>query len=84
MWDKDRVRNLRRKLEMTQSEFAAALGCRQQTVSEWEIGLYAPANAYGRLLDRMDQTAVAGPVKTTVSPMRSSFNEQREFDPALD
>ena len=50
-WDKDSIRKLRKDLRLTQVEFALRLGCRQQTVSEWEQGLYEPANAYRKLLD---------------------------------
>ena len=50
-WTKEAIRDLRLRLGLTQSEFAFKLGCRQQTVSEWELGIYAPGNAYGRLLE---------------------------------
>jgi hypothetical protein len=29
---------------------AEGLGCRQQTISEWELGMYGPKNAYQKLL----------------------------------
>ena len=61
-WDQQSVKQLREALGLTQSELARELGCRQQTVSEWELGLYSPANAYGKLLShlelRMRQTAL--------------------------
>lgn len=50
-WDKEKIKKLRKDLRLTQNEFARRLGCRQQTVSEWEQGMYLPANAYGKLLD---------------------------------
>jgi DNA-binding XRE family transcriptional regulator len=50
-WEKESIKKLRRELRLTQVEFAKRLGCRQQTVSEWEQGIYIPANAYGKLLD---------------------------------
>lgn len=56
-WDKDSVKALRLRLGLTQIEFAKKLGCRQQTISEWEQGVYLPANAYGRLLDFIQETA---------------------------
>ena len=34
---------LRKKLQMTQSQFASALGVRRSTVSEWENGVYKPS-----------------------------------------
>ena len=56
-WDSVRVKQLRLRLGLTQAEFARELGCRQQTISEWEQGIYKPANAYGRLLSAMDARA---------------------------
>ena len=50
-WDAAGVRRLRRELRLTQQELAAQLGVRQQTVSEWETGLYRPRGASARLLD---------------------------------
>lgn len=39
------VRNLRRRSGLSQAAFARRLGVRQQTVSEWETGRYAPRGA---------------------------------------
>ena len=50
-WDAKQVRALRRALKLTQQELAQELGVRQQTVSEWETGAYAPRGASARLLD---------------------------------
>ena len=49
-WDDERLRALRRHLGLTQQQFAAELGVRQQTVSEWETGAYRPRGASSRLL----------------------------------
>ncbi|MCC6276371.1 MAG: helix-turn-helix domain-containing protein [Oligoflexia bacterium] len=57
-WDQNRIKELRQRLNLTQAEFARTLGCRQQTISEWELGMYIPGNAYGRLLDLMAQGAL--------------------------
>jgi DNA-binding transcriptional regulator YiaG len=32
-------------MHLTQQQFAAVLGVRQQTVSEWEVGAYEPTRA---------------------------------------
>ena len=50
-WDAKQVRALRRALKLTQQELAQELGVRQQTVSEWETGAYAPCGVSARLLD---------------------------------
>ncbi|MEW6033520.1 MAG: helix-turn-helix domain-containing protein [Chloroflexota bacterium] len=44
-WDGRRVRALRQHLGLTQAELAEELGVRQQTVSDWEVGLYQPRGA---------------------------------------
>jgi DNA-binding transcriptional regulator YiaG len=49
-WNAGSVRALRRFLGMSQSIFAAELGVRQQTVSEWETGMYRPRGASATLL----------------------------------
>jgi len=56
-WDAKRVRHLRRALKLTQQGLAQELGVRQQTVSEWETGAYAPRGASARLLDIVAERA---------------------------
>jgi len=50
-WSSQDIRELRLQLGWSQAEFARHLGCRQQTISEWETGLYEPQNAYSKLLE---------------------------------
>jgi DNA-binding transcriptional regulator YiaG len=49
-WDQHRVRALRRHLAKSQAEMAEEMGTRQQTISEWENGLYQPRGASATLL----------------------------------
>ena len=56
-WNSDAVRELRRRLGVTQSQLARRLGVRQQTVSEWETGLYAPRGASVTLLRMVSEEA---------------------------
>jgi DNA-binding transcriptional regulator YiaG len=56
-WGAESVRALRRHLNLTQTEMAAELGTRQQTVSEWETGLYRPRGASARLLSIIAERA---------------------------
>lgn len=51
IWDKDTVKQLRANFNISQELFAAIIGTRQQTISEWEKGMYKPHNAYIRVLD---------------------------------
>ncbi len=67
-WDSERIRALRRHLGLTQSKMADRLGTRQQTISEWEVGLYQPRGASATLLSVVAERAEfkyrATPVKT--------------------
>ena len=49
-WDSEGIRALRSHLGMTQQELADELGTRQQTISEWETGMYQPRGASATLL----------------------------------
>ena len=49
-WDSQRIQALRRHLGLTQRQMAESLGTRQQTISEWEIGMYQPRGASATLL----------------------------------
>jgi DNA-binding transcriptional regulator YiaG len=65
-WDAGRVRALRKALELSQQAFAEELGVRQQTVSEWETGQYAPRGASVRLLELVAERA--GPIYRVDEP----------------
>lgn len=56
-WDPARVKALRTFLGMTQQTFADELGVRQQTVSEWEKGMYRPRGATVTLLNLIAERA---------------------------
>jgi DNA-binding transcriptional regulator YiaG len=49
-WSKEEVRALRQHLNLTQVRLAEELGTRQQTISEWENGMYRPRGASATLL----------------------------------
>ena len=49
-WDAAKVKALRFYMGLTQQVFARRLGVRQQTVSEWEKGIYRPRGATVTLL----------------------------------
>jgi len=54
-WDANSVRALRRHLGLTQQELSEELGMRQQTVSEWETGLYKPRGPSATLLSLISE-----------------------------
>jgi len=49
-WSKEEIRALRQHLNLTQVKLAEELGTRQQTISEWEKGMYQPRGASATLL----------------------------------
>ena len=59
-WDSERIRALRCHLGLTQSEMAGKLGTRQQTISEWETGMYRPRGASATLLSIVAEQAKFG------------------------
>ena len=56
-WDSGRVRALREHMGLTQQELAEQLGTRQQTISEWETGMYQPRGASSTLLTMVAERA---------------------------
>jgi DNA-binding transcriptional regulator YiaG len=66
-WDSESIQALRRHLGLTQRELSDRLGTRQQTISEWEVGMYRPRGASARLLSIIAEQAKfkydAGPAK---------------------
>ena len=49
-WSKEEIKELRQHLNLTQVKLAEELGTRQQTISEWEKGMYRPRGASATLL----------------------------------
>ena len=56
-WDSKKVRSLRRHLGLTQEQMAEKLGTRQQTISEWETGMYQPRGPSSTLLNIIAERA---------------------------
>jgi DNA-binding transcriptional regulator YiaG len=44
-------------MDLSQAELAERLGVRQQTISEWETGVYQPKRAMSRLLTLVAERA---------------------------
>ena len=51
LWDAERVRALRDHLGLTQQQLSEELGTRQQTISEWERGIYRPRGVSRTMLN---------------------------------
>lgn len=56
-WDGVKIHALRTHLNLTQNEMAEQLGTRQQTISEWEKGMYRPRGASATLLSIVAERA---------------------------
>jgi len=50
IWNGVMIEALRRHMKLNQFQFAAEIGVRQQTVSEWERGKYQPKRSMSKLL----------------------------------
>ena len=56
-WDSESIHALRKHMELTQQQMSEELGTRQQTVSEWETGMYCPRGGMNRLLTLVAERA---------------------------
>jgi DNA-binding transcriptional regulator YiaG len=56
-WESKSIQALRKHLGYTQTEMAEMLGTRQQTISEWETGMYQPRGASSTLLSMVAERA---------------------------
>lgn len=57
LWNSEYIKALRRHMGLTQRELAERLGTRQQTISEWEVGIYQPRGASNTLLTMVAEQA---------------------------
>ncbi len=56
-WNSELIRALRLHMGLTQAGMAKELGVRQQTVSEWEKGIYTPTRASSKHLTLVAEKA---------------------------
>jgi len=68
-WDRVRVQALRKHLGLTQHELSQRMGTRQQTISEWETGMYQPRGTSAMLL-----TIIAEQAKFTYDVSKPAKN----------
>lgn len=76
-WDAENIRRARKARNLTQAELAEGLGCRQQTISEWELGMYGPKNAYQKLLTMFFGSA---PVIAETMPSQSVWGVDSDIN----
>ena len=61
LWEQQSIRALRKHMGLTQAKFAAELGVRRQTVSEWENGVYEPDRSTAKHLELIAQQKAFAP-----------------------
>jgi DNA-binding transcriptional regulator YiaG len=71
-WDSKHIQALRRHLGLTQNKLAEKLGTRQQTISEWETGMYQPRGASSTLLSMIAEQAKFEYQATPQKPSKSA------------
>jgi DNA-binding transcriptional regulator YiaG len=54
-WTAQEVKALRSYMGLSQKDLARELGVRQQTISEWETGMYRPRRAMSRYLSMVSE-----------------------------
>ena len=70
LWNAAMVRALRQHMDINQGELAQILGVRQQTISEWETGVYRPTRGRSKHLTMIAERAeFPFEADTTDSPM---------------
>jgi DNA-binding XRE family transcriptional regulator len=57
LWNADLIKSLRHHMHWTQIDLADKLSMRQQTISEWENGLYEPKRSSSKLLTLIAEQA---------------------------
>jgi DNA-binding transcriptional regulator YiaG len=56
-WDAESIKALREHMGLSQQALANELGTRQQTISEWETGMYKPRRSTGNYLSLVAERA---------------------------
>ena len=56
-WDAETIKALREHMGLSQQTLADELGCRQQTISEWETGMYKPRRSTSKYLSLIAERA---------------------------
>jgi DNA-binding transcriptional regulator YiaG len=78
-WNADTIKALRQHMGLTQKEMSEKLGTRQQTISEWETGMYRPRGATRTLLNIVaERTGFAYHVEEEKG--ERDFKEARDSD----
>jgi transcriptional regulator with XRE-family HTH domain len=79
-WDAESIRALRKYMGLTQQQMSEELGTRQQTISEWETGMYRPRGGISRLLTLVAEREgfAYQPLAKEPSPLESAKGAEAE------
>jgi DNA-binding transcriptional regulator YiaG len=77
-WDGRKIKALREHLGMTQSQMAEELQVRQQTISEWEIGMHTPHRSTQKVLSMVAEQA--GFLYQTETEQKEKRDSQEQSD----
>lgn len=61
-WNRNRIKDLRQRLRMTQEEISRKLGVKRRTWQHWETGDRLPRGAANVVLDQLQKLADTRPV----------------------
>ncbi len=76
-WDALSIRALRSYMGFSQQQMSDELGVRQQTISEWETGMYRPRGGMLTLLSIVAERVGFSPVQSLAKPQsRAQWLEQ--------
>lgn len=67
-WDASAIRALRMHMNMTQLQFAEAMGVRRQTISEWENAVYLPDRSTMKHLGLVAEKEAFDPAEIYLPP----------------
>jgi DNA-binding XRE family transcriptional regulator len=76
-WTADQIKSLREHAGWSQQDLADRLGVRQQTVSDWELGIHTSRRSMGKLL-RMVAETVKFPYQTEIDEDEDDNGEDVE------
>ena len=76
-WDKDKIRAFRKKLSLTQYQFAELLGTSQDIISGWETGKQSPCGISQKFLTLL----VSKDIKKDIEEIKSKTEKEKRLSP---
>jgi DNA-binding transcriptional regulator YiaG len=76
-WDKDKIRAFRKRLSLTQYQFAELLGTSQDIISGWETGKQSPCGISQKFLTLL----VSKDIKKDIEEIKSNTEKEKRLSP---